>query len=76
MTGTTGWELLKDRAAETIGKRQERILGGTLTDMNDYKHLAGFVEGATFVLELPERMQRELDEARIRNAEQQGGDVA
>ena len=74
MTKDTGWELLKDRAADDIGKHQRRILQANVTDLAEYKKLAGWVEGAMFVLTLPERMQKECDDARVRNAE--GGDAA
>ena len=74
MTHNKGWELLKDRASHEIGAQQKRILNGHVTDLAEYKNLAGWVAGATFVLTLPERMQTECDSARVRNAE--GGDAA
>ena len=69
MTSHTGWELLKDRAAHEIGAFQKRILQGHVADLAEYKRLAGWVDGASFVLGLPERMQKEVDEARTRNAD-------
>ena len=66
--------MLKDRASHTVADKQKRVLGGKVTDLADYKNLTGWIEGALFVLTLPERMQQELDLARTRNAE--GGDAA
>ena len=64
MADTLGWAYLSDRAAHDIGAKQKRILGGVVTDLSEYKSIAGWLAGAQYILGLPERMRAEVETAR------------
>ena len=67
MAATPGWAYLADRAAVTIGAKPHQILAGSVVDINEYKSLSGWLQGAQFVLGLPERMRKEVEAARERD---------
>ena len=56
-----GWDMLVDRAHVTLASMQQSIINGRL-NRSDYKNRCGFVEGAFFVLHLPDKVRKELEE--------------
>lgn len=67
MAATPGWAYLADRATVSIAAKQRQILAGSVTDINEYKAVSGWLQGAEFVLSLPRRMREEVERARERD---------
>ena|SRR5215831_13584432 len=61
MAGTNGWLMLADRAHATLAQRQQRLLVGSPKDYTDYVKEVAFIDGAFFVLRLPEQVRAELE---------------
>jgi hypothetical protein len=64
LTSHPGWKFLSDRAVHTIAARQRSVLGGTVLSLEDYKRSIGWLEGAGFVLKIPEIVEEEVRAAR------------
>jgi len=56
-----GWEMLIDRARQTIFAKRQRIVQGKCVDHTDYMRECAYLDGINFVLTLPRRIQLELD---------------
>jgi hypothetical protein len=55
-----GWTMLVDRAHATLAARQQRLIGGRIKDYEEYRAECGFIDGAFFVLHLPNTVNQEL----------------
>jgi hypothetical protein len=64
LTNQPGWSYFTDRAVATIASYQKKILAGGIDSLEDYKKLTGWLEGAAFVLSIPERVAKETQSAR------------
>lgn len=71
LTQHPGWAYLLDRAVHTISSKQKTVLGGQVTSLEDYKKNVGWLEGANFVISLPERVDNEIAEARTNLGERE-----
>lgn len=72
MTKHPGWTYLIDRAAVNISAKQRSVLNGSAKSVEEYKALTGWLDGATFIVNLPERMNQDLEQTRSARAELDG----
>jgi len=64
-----GWAILTDYVVAQIDAKNRRILAGRLHP-DDYRVEAGWVQGATFVLGASDQLDRQVEQARRRLAEE------
>lgn len=69
LTRQPGWTYLIDRAVHSISAKQRNVLGGSVSSLEDYKKNIGWLEGANFVITIPERVDGEIRAARAERAE-------
>lgn len=72
MTKHPGWTYLVDRAAVNISAKQRSVLNGSAKTVEEYKALTGWLDGATFFVNLPNKMEQDLEEQRLERAENDG----
>jgi hypothetical protein len=75
MVEQIGWDLFVDRAKAEIQKHELRILGGRL-EPAEYQREAGWVQGALFILGLPQEAWNQYLAARARFDEERQRDEA
>lgn len=68
LTEHAGWPLFIDRAVHTIAEKQKRVLSGRITE-EEYRADTGWLEGAQYVLTVPERLNGEVELARTQIVE-------
>ena len=61
MADHPGWPLLADRARVNLFSRQRALIQGQTKDWEDYIRQTAWMEGVSFVLDLPLVIQRELE---------------
>jgi len=59
-----GWLILRDYVKQHIARKQQFLLNGNAKTLEDYRAVAGWVQGAEFALtvgdQLEERLERDL----------------
>lgn len=60
MSSHPGWDLLVDRARLTLMKKQQRLILGRAEDFEEYKSECAWMDGASWVLDLPRQVDMEL----------------
>lgn len=61
MADHPGWTLLADRAKANMFPRQKALIQGQTKDWEDYVRQTAWMEGASFILDLPTVVQNELE---------------
>lgn len=69
LANTSGWLYLTDLANDRLLSHRGRLRRGLLETLEEYKYIAGFVQGAEFILGLPEGAEKLLQEAEQQIAE-------
>lgn len=61
MSDHPGWLLLNDRAKVNLFSRQRSLIQGQVKSMEDYVRQTAWMEGVSFILDLPAVVQNELE---------------
>lgn len=61
-----GWPILRDAVVARTTGRQNRLIRGQVDDFAAYKQMAGWIEGALAVLDVPKTQLQQLSAARSR----------
>lgn len=69
-----GWELLKDRARARMFMDQTFLIRGRADDFTAYVKLCAWLDGVSYVLELPDIVEQELQLALTDLAERKVAD--
>lgn len=56
-----GWPLLIDRANVALWSRQNLLVGGGAKDYEQYKTTVSWMQGAQYVISIPNMIQQEID---------------
>lgn len=64
MTTHPGWQLFVDRAHHTMAAKQRQLLTGRVGNIEEYKSVTGWLEGAEFVLSISDIVDKEVGNAR------------
>ena len=69
LTKHPGWAILVDFMLTKMKTDKQRVLDGVVTNLDDYKKLTGYFQGAHAVLNAPETVEKLAANARRREAE-------
>jgi len=70
MVGRSGWIYAMDRVAHQINIFQNQIILGKAKDHQQYKEWVAYTDGLSFILQLPDKVQSELDRELARREEE------
>lgn len=60
MASHPGWQLLVDRANATMYQKQKWIILGKAKDWDEYQRTVAWMDGLSFVLNLPAAVEQEM----------------
>lgn len=60
-----GWAVLMRYTHQWLGAHEDRMRSGQIDDLNEYKLTAGRADGVRQVIELPGRVERMLESAKL-----------
>ena len=69
LTSLPGWIMLMDRANEGIWAKHNLVMSGKLPNFEQYKTTIAWMDGAQYVLAVPDMVQQELNIEQLRRDE-------